>query len=149
MATTTTFTVGRDCTAVLTSPYGTNVTLPLETQIDTTPEYSTASSVPLNTPPIERYIPKGHRIKIMSDRADATLDQLFSQIEAGWWANGTPDGGTNASATLYIYINEAAGGQTVIEYAGMSISLSNSGSISPDSPVKQEITGFAQTRIVS
>jgi hypothetical protein len=149
MATTTTFTVGRDCSAVLISPYGGNVTLPLTTTINMTPEYNTASSVPLNTPPIERDLPKGHRVTIAFDRMDGTVDKLFSQIEAGWWAGGTPDGGTNASASFYIYVNEATGGQTTYQYAGCSMKLTNSGSISPDAPVKQEIALFAQTRTVS
>jgi hypothetical protein len=149
MATTTTFTVGRDCSSVLISPLGGNVTLPLSTTINTTPEYSTASSVPINTPPIERDLPKGHRVTISFDRVDGDVDKLFSQIEAGWWANGTADGGTNASASFYIYVTEANGGTTTYQYSGCSMKLSNSGSISPDNPVKQEIQLFAQIRTVS
>lgn len=149
MTTTTTFTVGRDCSSVLISPYGGNVTLPLTTQITLTPEYSTAASTPINTPPLERDLPKGHRVTIAFDRVDGTVDKLFSQIEAGWWAGGTPDGGTNAAATFYVYVTEADQSITTYQYQGCSMKLTNSGSVSVDNPVKQEIQLFASTRTVS
>ena len=148
-STTSTFTVGNDCSAVVVSPYGGNITLPLLTQIDCTPEYSTAKAQPIGKPPIERYLPAGHRLKFTFDRVDGAVDKLFSQIESGWWATGTADGGTNATAGIYIYVNETAGGQTTYQYSGVALKQDNSGSISPDNPVKQEISGFAQTRTVS
>ncbi|HTQ71011.1 MAG TPA: hypothetical protein VMH92_05905 [Acidocella sp.] len=148
-STTSTFTVGNDCSAVLVDPYGNNITLPLLTQIDTTPEYSTAKAQPIGKPPIERYLPAGHKLKFSFDRADGNVDKLFSQIEAGWWAAGTSDGGTNSTGGVYIYVTETGGGQTTYQYGAVSFQLTNSGSISPDNPVKQEISAFAQTRTVS
>jgi hypothetical protein len=148
MATNTTFTVGRDCSAVLISPYGTEITLNLETQIETKPEYATAKSQPLNSPPIERALPQGHRLTFSYDRVSSAIDQLFSKIEANWWAGGTPDGGTNASGSVYIYVNEPTGGTTTYEYSGVTFSQTNAGSFSVDNPVKGEISAFAQTRVV-
>jgi hypothetical protein len=149
MATPATFTVGKDCSAVLISPYGTTITLPLLTEITTTPEYATPKSAPLNSYPIERNLPMGHRLKFSFDRSGPAVDQLFSNIEANWWAQGTPDGGTNSAAAAYIYVNEPGGGTTTYQYVGVSLAQTNSGSISVDNPIKQEISGFAQTRIVS
>ena len=149
MASNTTFTVGKDCLAVLISPYGTQITLPLNTSIEAKPEYVTAKSMPLNSPPIERMLPQGHRLTFVYDRSGPAIDQLFSQIEANWWAGGTPDGGTNASGSVYIYINEANGAQTTINYANVTFSQTNSGSFSLDKAVNGEIQAFAQTRNVN
>jgi hypothetical protein len=149
MATNTTFTVGRDCSAVLISPYGTQITLVLGTQITSKPEYKVAKSDPLNSPPIERALPAGHRLTFSYDRTGPQIDQLFAQIEANWWAGGTPDGGTNASGSVYIYVNEPTGGTTTYNYAGVTFSQTDSGTITQENPVKGELTAFAQTRTVS
>ena len=149
MATNTTFTVGRDCSAVLISPYGTEITMPLGTQISAKREYQMAKSTPLNTPTIERALPQGHRLTFAYDRVDASVDQIFSQIEANWWAGGTPDGGTNASGSAYIYVNEATGGVTTYNYQNVTFSQTDAGTFSVENPVKGEISAFAPTMVMS
>jgi hypothetical protein len=149
MATNTTFTVGRDCSSVLTTPYGTNITLPLGTQITWKREYTTAKSTPLNTPTVERPLPMGHRLTFAYDRTDASIDRVFSQIEANWWAGGTPDGGTNASGAAFIYVNEASGGQTTYNFQNAAISQTDGGTFSVENPVKGEIAVFAPTMVMS
>jgi hypothetical protein len=149
MATPSTFTVGKDCNLVLTSPYGSNITMPLLTTIKVMPEYNSPRSDPLNTYPIERNLPKGWRVTMDFDRSGSGVDQLFSQIEAGWWAGGTPDGGTNAAASIWLYVTEPTGGVTTYQYIGASLKLANGGDISVDNPVKMSIEAFAQTRVVT
>jgi hypothetical protein len=150
LAINTTFVVGRDCSAVLISPYGTQITLALGTTIEAKPEYQNVKSVPLNSPPIERALPNGHRLTFSYDRVDSSIDRLFSQIEANWWAEGTPDGGTNSAGSVFIFINEAVGGgTTTIQYNGVTFMQSNSGSFSLDKAVTGTIEAFAQTRTVT
>jgi hypothetical protein len=141
MATNTTFTVGKDVTSVLVSPYG--------TQISVKREYQTAKSTPLGSPPIERALPQGHRLVFSYDRSGPQIDQMFTQIEANWWANGTPDGGTNASGSVYIYVNEPNGGSTTYNYQNVTFSQTDAGTISVENPIKAEITAFAQTMSMS
>jgi hypothetical protein len=149
MATNTTFTVGRDCQAVLVTPYGTQLTMPLGTQITWKREYTTSKSTPLNTPPIERALPMGHRLTVTYDRSDKSIDLAFSQIEANWWANGTPDGGTNASGAAFIYINEPTGGVTTYNFQNAALSQTDGGTFSVENAVKGEIAVFAPTMVMS
>ena len=144
----TTFVTGRDCSAVLISSYGTQINLPLGTSIETKPLYSDVKSTPQNSPPIERFIPMGHDLTFSYDRIDSSVDKLFAQVENNFWAQGTPDGGTNSAGSVFIYVSEN-GGTTTIAYQNVSFKQTNSGSFTPDAAVKGEIQAFAQTRTVS
>lgn len=139
-----TFTVGRDAQAVFIAPNGTRLDLSGMTDFNWTPEYKQARSDPLNQPPIERFLPAGHRIKFTIDRNGPANDLLFSQIELGWWTQGSADPGTSDAGTVYIYIQESSGAQSTYQFSGVGLKLSQGGDFKTDSPIKQTIEGFAQ-----
>jgi hypothetical protein len=139
-----TFTVDRDCQAVFIAPNGTRLDLAGLTDFNWTPEYKQARSDPLNAPPIERFLPAGHRLKFTIDRNGGANDALFSQIELGWWTIGSSDAGTSDSGTVFIYIQETTGAQSTYQYSGVGLKLSSGGDFKTDAPVKQTIEGFAQ-----
>jgi hypothetical protein len=150
MANTTTFTVGRDAQAVLVAPNGTIIDMPLLTQIQTKPQYKRADSTPLNQPPMRRSLPAGHEVMLTFDRLNGNVELAFSQIELNWWAGGTPDGGgTNPTGALFVYVTNPDGSQTTRNYQGLSLEFTNAGDFTVDAPVKQEITAFASTCVVS
>ncbi len=142
---TQTFTVGRDFSAILIGPNGNKFDLSTGTTIEWTPEYKTVRSDPISVPPMERFLPAGHRLVYTVDRNGPANDRAFAAIENGWWATGTADGGTNNSGTAYLYVTEADGSQTVYAFQGVAIKLAAGGSIMQDSPIKQRIETFAQT----
>lgn len=137
------FTVGRDCTAVLISPIGAAITLPALTQIGTKPQYKQVTSEPLNSPPERRYLPSGHEVTLSFDRVDGSVESYFSLIEAGWWANGTSDGGTGPNGALFVYVTNPDGSLSTRNYQGLSFGLTDAGTFTVDQVVKQEISGFA------
>lgn len=141
------FTVGRDCSLVVIAPNGTRLDISGMVDFSWTPEYQNAKSAPLNTPPMERFLPAGHRLKVSIDRNTPTNDALFSQIEAGWWAVGSIDPGTSNNGSFFIYINEISGAQSVLQFGGVSMKLTSGGDFKTDSPVKQTIECFAQTYV--
>src|ERR1700736_3041904 len=136
------FTVGRDVQAVLMSPYGTRVDLSALTDISITAEHKTATSSRRNGPKIERFLPDGHRIKISLDRADAAVETIGAQIEAGWWSVGSADLGTSANGSLFLYITETNGSQTTHQFAGLAMKFDGLGDFKSETPVKQTIEAF-------
>ena len=142
-----TFSVGRDVQAVLIAQNGVRIDLTNLIDFDIKPQYKTAQSDPLNQPPAMRYLPAGHTFTFNIDRRDGTNDAAFLLIEQAWWAIGSQDPSTGSTGSMTIIINETSGGQTIQQYTGVSLMLSNMGSIKQDSPIKQTITGFASRRI--
>lgn len=143
----TQFSVGRDVQAVLIAPNGVRIDLTNLTDFDVKPQYKTARCEPLNRPPVERSLPAGHNFTFNIDRRDATNDQLFTAIEAGWWASGSADLGTGSAGSLFVYITETNQSTTVEQYAGVSVKLTNKGSIKQDGTIKQTIEGFASQKV--
>jgi hypothetical protein len=139
-----TFNVGRDATAIAIAPNGTRLDLTGITEFSWTPEYKTARSDPLNSPPIERRLPNGHRVSFQIDRHNSNNDALVSQIEAGWWNLGSADPGTAAVGTVFIYITEATGAVTTMQFSGCTLAMTKGGDFRTDSPIKQTIEMYAQ-----
>ncbi len=139
-----TFTVGRDATAVFNTPMGSRIDLSGITDFKWTPEYTTAKAAPLNSPPIERFLPAGHRLQFTVDRNGPANEALFSSIEALWWTIGSADPGTSDSGTIFFYIQETDGSQTTLQFAGVALKFTSGGEFKTDSAVKQTIEGFAQ-----
>jgi hypothetical protein len=142
-----TFTVGRDAQAVFIAPNGVRFDLSGVTDFDWTPEYKTARSDLLNGPPIERFLPAGHRLRFTVDRNGPANDTLVTAIEAGWWAVGSADPGTSANGTAFFFINEVDGSQTTWSFAGMTIKVTQGGDFKTDQPIKQTFEGYAQRKL--
>jgi len=143
------FTVGRDASAVLIAPNGSTITLPALTQISEKPQYKQVTSEPLDLPPERRYLPAGHEMTLSFDRVDGAVDNYFSQIEAGWWANGTSDGGTAPTGAMFVYVTNPDGSQSTHNYQGLSFGLTDGGTFTVDQVVKMEISGFAGKKVTS
>ena len=148
MATTGQFTVGRDVTAIVIAPNGSRLDLSGLTDFKATPEYKTAKVDRLNGPPLERFLPCGHRLSFSIDRMGPTNELLFTLIEAGWWAVGSADPGTSSGGTVFTYTQEADGSTTIAQYVGVALKLSQAGDNKVDSAVKQTIEGFASQRVL-
>ena len=125
----TNFNVGRDVVAVLIAPNGTVFDFGTVTDFDVKPQYKEASSDPLNAPPVKRFLPAGHTGTFNIDRRNALNDAAFTAIETGWWASGSADLGTGATGSLTITITETSGAQTIEQYIGVSVKLTNKGTI--------------------
>lgn len=142
-----TFTVGRDAQAVFIAPNGTRIDLSGLTDFKWAPEYQEAKASPLNAPPIKRFLPAGHHLTFNIDRNSDAVETLVSGIESMWWAIGSADSGTSNNGTIFVYIQEANGSQTTMQFSGVSLKLSSGGDFKTDSPIKQTIEGFAQRMV--
>lgn len=138
------FSVGRDVTAIVIAPNGTRLDLTGLTEVRWVIRQKKVRSEPLNAPPIERYLPDGHELTFELDRANSNNEQFCSQVEQGWWTLGSADPGTWAGGTVYIYVTETDGSQTVKEFTGASLALVQGGDARVENPIKQRIEGFAQ-----
>jgi hypothetical protein len=137
------FTVGRDLQAVLLAPNGTRIDLSKMTDFNHTPVYKTAVSTPLNSPRMERYLPDGHTLKFSIDRRDSSNEDVFSQIEAAWWAVGSADVGTAPAGSLFVYINEIDGSQITHQFRGVSLKFGGIGDAKSEAAIKQTVDGHA------
>ena len=144
MGVATEFDTGRQSAVVLDVPGYSIVDFSIVTGFSSTPQYDTPNVKPLNGPPIEMHLPNGHKGKFMVSRLGPGADSFFADIEAGWWSTGAIP-----VATLYQYITERNGNQTVFRYDGVALSLTDSGSFTQAEAVKQEVSFFAsrKTRI--
>ena len=137
------FTVGRDLQAVLYNPAGARLDLSKMTDFNHTPDYKTATSSPLNSPTMERYLPNGHKLKFSIDRRDGSNEREFAGVDARWWAFGSSDPGTATTGALYVYINEIDGSQTVHQFRGLSLKFGGIGDAKSEAAIKQTIDAHA------
>lgn len=75
-------------------------------------------------------------------RADSTLDDYFSQVEANYYA-----GLNERPLTITETISEASGAVTQYRYTGVLLKLDDAGSWSGDQVVKQKVSFMADTRV--
>jgi hypothetical protein len=137
------FTVGFDTSWVATAPNGTKLDLTGLINVEWTPEYKTPRSEPLNGPPQERNLPYGHRLALTVDRYNPQIEELFSQIEQGWWALGSVDQGTSNNGTVYLYENNPDGSQTTHQFWQLTMKLGKMGPFKTDTHVQVMIDCFA------
>lgn len=88
-------------------------------------------------------LPKGWTGGFEVYRKDAELDRLFSDMERAYNATGQIEYGT-----LYGYIDEAGGGETVYKFTGVALKLDDAGTFKGDSEVRQKVSFMASTREV-
>lgn len=133
------FSVGRDVTVVLIGPFG-RVTLDNVTGFDAKQDTVKLRSNRLDGVKMNADLPDGWSGSIMVDRGSNALDVLVAGIEANWFA------GTYTNSTMFQYVTEVGGTQTVFAYDNVSISLSDAGNWQPDAVVKQSLAWTANRR---
>ena len=76
------------------------------------------------------------------ERQDATLDNYFAQLEAGFYA-----GLNEAPAQIYETIQEANGSVSQFRYDGVLMTLADAGNRAGDATIKQSVNFVASRRI--
>ena len=138
---TNTFNLGKDCTVVLIAPTGQQVTLSIVEGFDAKQAVHSLRIRPLNGPPQGADLPDGWNGSFTVERGSSAADDLFSQIEQGYWA-----GGVFGIGQVFQYVTEVNGSTSTYQFDGVTMHLSDAGSWKADSSVKQTISFFASTR---
>ncbi len=139
-----TFGVGRDISVVLISAQGIRLDLTGQIEINHRPLYHTVTHEPLNTPTRRRYLPTGHEFTLTLERRGPANEQLFSDIEQGYWAGGYPNG-TQDGGTIYVYEYEVNGSVTIWMGTNVSLGMNERMRASQRTAITQAIEGFAST----
>lgn len=132
------FSIGKDLSLVLVGPTGA-IQLPKLTDFDDEPVYETVKSKVLSGPTRQISLPDGHNLTIKFDREDSSVDEMFSGIEAAYWAAG----GFVPSFSLYEYVTERDGSQSTFEFVEVDLQY-KPGSWKSGSPVAGELKGYAR-----
>ncbi len=132
--------VGRDLSLVVVGPFG-RVDLPNLTGFGAKQETTQIKSDRLDGVQLQAEISKGWSGTIENDRANSAVDDAFAQMETSWF-----EGGQVATGTIYQYITEADGSQTVYQFDNVAMKLDNAGEWKGDSTVKQTISWTANRR---
>lgn len=134
------YTIGRNATLVLLWN-GLTVQIDEVTGFNAQQEVKVQRSDPLNSTPIEFNTPSGWRGSFDVDRGTSAIDDLIASIESAYW-----NAAIIGSGTIYEYIVETDGSQSVYEFVGVSLTLSNAGSYRADDIVRQTLGFFASLR---
>lgn len=138
---TNTFNLGKDCTVVCIAPTGSRVDFSIVEGFEAKQQVHNLTIRPLNGPPQAAHLPDGWTGSFMIERASSAADDLFAQIEQGYWS-----GGTFGIGQVFQYINEVNGSQSTYQFDGVTMHLSETGNWKADSSVKQTVTFYASTR---
>ncbi len=139
-----TFGVGRDISAVVISSNGTRLDLTGEIEINWRALYETVTHEPIDSPTRRRYLPMGHEFTLSLERRGPANEQLFSQIEQGYWQGGYPNG-TQDGGTIYLYVSEVDGSVTTYQGTNVSLMMNERMRASQRTAITQTIEGFAST----
>jgi hypothetical protein len=134
------FSTGRDITVVLIHPAFGQVQLANITGYESKQDTVKIKSNRLDGVKMLADLPDGWSGSIMVDRGNPALDTLMAQVEAAWI-----DQGAYNCATMYEYITEVGGAQSIFIYDNVALSLDDAGNYQPDAVVKQKI-GFSANR---
>ncbi|PHK92919.1 hypothetical protein CR162_21350 [Pseudoroseomonas rhizosphaerae] len=138
------FDLGRQCRAVLVGPDGAVIQLETVTGFDARQVVQKVRTNPLNGPPQEQQIPSGWEGSFEMSRQGRAADDLFSGMEARFWA-GTPI----PYCTLFQYVTERDGSISAYRYSNVSISLADAGSYRATEAVTQRIEFFASQKDIA
>jgi hypothetical protein len=140
MASSNTFSVGRDCQLVVMGPFGrvdlTHVTGFDSRQLTTAVRIDRIDGVQLGAE-----LPKGWDGSFELERGSSAADDFIARLEASYYA-----GGPIVPGTLYQYVQETDGSTSTYQYSGAVFKLSQAGSWRGDASVKQKLDFFAATR---
>ena len=141
---TSTFSVGRDVSVVVVTAQGQRLDLTGQIEITHRPIYHNVTHEPLNTPTRRRYLPSGHEFTMSLERRGPANEQFFSDVEAGYWAGGYPNG-TQDAGTIYVFEYETDGSITTWQGTNVSIAMNERMRASQKSAITQTVEGFAST----
>src|SRR5271165_3904618 len=131
------FQTGFEATIVFIGAYG-EVDLGLVQNWDSKQKMKQLIARPLNSPPVPRFLPDGWDFSFTIIRSNVNLDALAALKETAFWA-----GAPIAAETLYAYITNSDGSQSVFQFTNCQTMLSDAGSFTVDKEVTQKVTGFA------
>lgn len=132
---------GRDCSVVVVHPAFGRIQLDNVTGFDPKQDVIKLSTKRLDGVRMTAHLPNGWSGSISVDRGTPSLDIIVAQIEAGWI-----DSGTYQNCTLYQFIAEAGGTQTVAIFDNVSLTLADAGNWQPDAVTKQRLDFEANRR---
>lgn len=138
---TNTFSIGLDCQLVVIAPTGQELQLSIVTGFDAKQDVKSVRVQPLNGPPQGANLPGGWNGTFHLARGSSAVDDLFSQMEQGYWA-----GGIVGTGEIYQYVTETNGSQSTYLFSGVTMHLSEAGSWKQDAEVAETIEFFASTR---
>jgi len=141
LSTVNSFNLGKNVSLVLLAPNGSRVDLTILTAFKASQKIHDLVVHPLSGPPIGQYLPAGWEGEFTIERGNAAVDNLFIQIESGFWAGG--DVGTGS---IYQYVAERDGSQSTYQFDGVTMQHSDTGEWKAESSVKQTVKFFASTR---
>lgn len=134
------FNVGRDVTIVLITSFG-RIDIPNVTGFSCKQETQPVKSDRLDGVMLNAALPKGWSGTFECDRGSRALDDLTANIEQTWF-----NGGGYQVATLYQYISEPDGSQSVWAFDNVALTLEDAGDWRPDQIVKQRLSFVANRR---
>jgi len=134
------FSTGRDISIVLQHPVFGQVQLNNITGFEAKQDTVKLKSNRLDGVKMLADLPDGWSGSLMVDRGSPALDTLMAQMEAAWI-----DQGSYNCATMYQYVTEVGGSQSVFIYDNVALSLDDAGNYQPDAIVKQKL-GFTANR---
>ena len=140
MATTTSFSIGRDTQLVVIGPAG-RVDLTYVSSFEARQITQSVRVDRLDGIPMGAELPKGWEGSFEIERGNTAVDDLIAQIEQQYF-NGT----AAAPGTMYQYIAEADGSTSTYQYDTVTFKLTSAGQWRGDSSVKQRLEFFAARR---
>ncbi len=140
MATSTVFSVGRDCSAIVTHPLVGRLDIQHVTGFHADPEYTSPQVKRLDGVKLTQHLPDGWAGEFEVERGNQAADALCSAIEDGYYV-----GGVRQYATLTQYIQEADGSTSTFQFDNVTLKFSL-GAWSQDQTVKQKIMFNASRR---
>lgn len=140
MATTSTFSIGRDTQLVVIGPTGrvdlTHVSSFEARQITHSIRVDRLDGIPMGTE-----LPKGWEGSFEIERGNSAVDDLIAFIEQQYF-----NGATAAPGTMYQYVAETDGSTSTYQYDTVTFKLMSAGQWRGDSSVKQKLEFFAARR---
>jgi hypothetical protein len=135
-----TFNTGRDVQLKLVGPSG-HVDLSNVLNWESSPEYSDIKINRMDGVNLNAALPQGWKGSFELYRANSGVDELFAEMEAAWLNDGRYE-----VSTVYAYITESDGGQTILKFDNCALKLDDAGSWSGDKEVKQKVSFMASRR---
>lgn len=136
-----TFNVGKDVTVIYMGAFG-RVEFSHVVSWESKPVIKTVKVDPLNSPPIARDLPGGWDFTFSIERNGPAADSLQALKETAYW-----NGITIPAETMYAYISEPDGSQSVWQYNNCTSHLADAGTWKQESAVQQKVNGFSSQRV--
>jgi len=135
------FNLGRDCIFTIVSPQGV-LSFPV-TKGSAKQMTKQVESRPLNGPPIFAEIPDGWELDFSFDRTGRQLDDLFAQLEDGYWT-----GGNLGSFSILQTVQNPDGTIAQYQFKALACKFDDAGSFEGDKKVEQKVKARGPRRTI-